>query len=452
MRDLGNILAPHQHAARERIVEAEQQPPDGALARARRSDDRGGAACGHLEAQPIEDRAARIIAEGDIVEDHRGLANDKRGRTRLVLHFDIGVDQAEHLAHVDQPLTDGAIDPAEHVQWAEQLDQQRIDQHQIADRQRPGAPAPHGIGHRRAHQRIGDDRLRHVEQADRVFGLHRRLGIGARGVRIARFLAALCSEILHRLVIQQRIHRAVQRLAVEIVHLAPQLGAPFGDRAGHPDIEHHGHGGGRNQLDPEIDVEDHAHRDQLDDGGGDVEQQEVEHLVDALGPALDDLGDLAGAPREVEAQAQAVEAVEHVLGQMQRRDLADPLEGDVAQVVEGDRGKAPQRIGRNQRERDGGPVARGARPRHRIDRALVGEGQRQGDGLGCQHQHHGDDDAGTQARIVARPEIGEEALERRPALHIARAVLLMGIGGGCGFGWHGAGCGPRGAIPQGVPA
>ena len=105
-----------------------------------------------------------------------------------------------------------------------------------------------------------------------------------------------------------------------------------------------------------------ADRDQLDHRGRDVEQQEIEHLVDALGPALDHLGDLAGAPRQVEAQRQAVEAVEHVLGQMQRRVLADPLEHDVAQIVEGDRGEAPQRIGGNQREGDGGTVTRRARP------------------------------------------------------------------------------------------
>ena len=68
--------------------------------------------------------------------------------------------------------------------------------------------------------------------------------------------------------------------------------------------------------DPEFDVENNANRNQLDDCGGDVEQQEIEHLIDALGSALDNLGHLARAPREVEAQGQAVQPGEHVFGQI----------------------------------------------------------------------------------------------------------------------------------------
>ena len=409
-----DILASHQHAAALRIIEAEQQPPDGALARARGANDRSGGPCRHLETEAIEDGAPRLVTEDDIVEDHRGRAHDQCGRAGHILHLDIGIDQTEHLGHVDQPLADRAIDPAQYVQRAEQLDQERIDQHQIADCHGPCAPAPDGIGHCRAHQRIGDDRLRHVEQADRVFGFYRSLGIGAGGLRIAGFLAGLGIEVFHGLEIEQRIHRAVQRLAVEIVHLAPQLGAPFGDGSGDPDIQHHRHRSGNDKFDPELEVEDHADRDQLDDRRCDVEQQEIEHLVDALGAALDDLGDLAGAPRQVEAQAEAVEPVEHVFRQIGRGDLPDPLKGDIAQIVESDRGKAPQRIGGDQSESDlqafidrglARPRAR-PRARHRIDRALIGEGQREGHRLGGQHQHHRHHDAPSQRGIILGPEIG----------------------------------------------
>ena len=47
---------------------------------------------------------------------------------------------------------------------------------------------------------------------------------------------------------------------------------------------------------PELEEEDDADGGQLDQRRGDVEQQEIEHHVDALGAALDDLGERAGAP------------------------------------------------------------------------------------------------------------------------------------------------------------
>ena len=73
---------------------------------------------------------------------------------------------------------------------------------------------------------------------------------------------------------------------------------------------------------------------QLDHGRGDVEQQEIEHHVDALGAALDDLGQRAGAPLEMEAQRQSVDVAEHGVGEPARGVLADPLEDGVAQSVE----------------------------------------------------------------------------------------------------------------------
>src|SRR3546814_1441538 len=71
-----------------------------------------------------------------------------------------------------------------------------------------------------------------------------------------------------------------------------------------------------------------------------VEQQEIEHRVDALGPALDHLGHLARPAREVKAQAQRVQMGEGRDRQFARRVLPDAFEHHVAQVIEKYPGKA----------------------------------------------------------------------------------------------------------------
>ena len=86
-------------------------------------------------------------------------------------------------------------------------------------------------------------------------------------------------------------------------------------------------------------------------GRGDVEQEEIEHRVDALGAALDDLGHAAGAPLEVEAQRQIVEVAEHPRRPAAGRLLADLLEQRIAQIVDQHAGEARGGISGDQRQR-----------------------------------------------------------------------------------------------------
>ena len=211
--------------------------------------------------------------------------------------------------------------------------------------------------------------------------------------------------------------------------------APFGDPLRHDDIGDHGEGGGGDQAPAEIEIEDHRHGDEFDDRRRDVEEEEIEHGIDALGPALDDLGHLARAAREVEAQRQAVEPVEHVFGQMARRFLPDAFEHDIPEIVESGPREPAQPVGEHQRHGEHRRLAHLAR--HRVDGFLVGEGERQRHGLGQQHQHQRDHDAAPQPRIVARPEIGEEPLEDRPAFGVDRSAVCLGLGR------HGAKMGTR---------
>ena len=155
-----------------------------------------------------------------------------------------------------------------------------------------------------------------------------RIGPCRRGITF--FLAAFCAEVFHRLVIQQGIDGPVQRAAIQIVHLLAQLGPPFGNPARHRDIGDHGETCGSDEFPSEIDIENQTHRDQFDHGRSNVEQQKIEHGIDALGPALNRLGNFAGAPRQMEPQAQLVQALKNVLGQLTGRVLSHTFECNVA--------------------------------------------------------------------------------------------------------------------------
>ena len=218
----------------------------------------------------------------------------------------------------------------------------------------------------------------------------------------------------------------MQRLTIEIIHLFAQFGAPFGDGARGIYIDHHCQCGRSDQFPAEIEIEDHPHRDQLNRGRGDVEQQEIEHHVDALGAAFDDFCDLAGAPGQVKPQGQAVEPVKHIFSQAQGGHLSDPFEHDIAQIVEQERCEPAQDIGRDQSHCDfgaGGDLVGGGGLFHRIDRAAIGKGQRQSCGLGSKDKRHCHKDPNLQLAIIARPKIGQEPLERVPAIS-----LRLGIG------------------------
>ena len=136
-----------------------------------------------------------------------------------------------------------------------------------------------------------------------------------------------------------------------------------------------------------MEVENHCNRREFDGGGGDIEQQEIEHGVDALGSALDHLGHFTCAAREVETQRQAVEPGKDIFCQRSGRFLPHAFEYDVAEIVESDAGKAAQCIGEHEGHGDHCRLIGGCA--HRIDGIFIGEGQGQRDGFRCQYETHG---------------------------------------------------------------
>ena len=380
--DFGYVLAVDQDAARLRIVEAEQQPRDRRLAGPRRPDNRQRPVCRHLEIQPVQNLAVPVIVEHHILEPHHAIGNRQGLRSRLVDNLLFGVDQLEHRVHVDQPLADRAIDHAEHVERPEQLHQQRVDQHQVTDRQVALLPAIDAERHRPDHRQVGDDRLADIEQAERIFRLDCGIGPVAHRLVIALALAPLGGEIFDRFVVQQRVDRPADHPCVHVVHPRPERIAPVGHLTGEQDIDRDHRRGRHDQAKAELDLEDDQHRRQLDHRRRNIEQQEIEHHVDALGAALDDLGHLAGAATQMEAQRQAVQMGKDIGRETAGGLLADLLEHDIAQIIEHHLSEPRQPVSRHQRQQYR-QLGAECIVRHAVDHRLVEKRHRQDRRLGA---------------------------------------------------------------------
>ena len=203
--DVANILTVEQYLPAGHIIESVQQPCDCRFARARRSDNRQRPARRYVKANPFQDFAVGLIAEMHVLERQRAAGDGQRSGSRFIDNLALGIDQIEHRRHVGQPLANGAIDHAEHVERAEKLSEQRVYKHNIAGGELTLRPAPDRVTHRARQHEIGDQRLSDIQESKRVFRFNRSgrplLHDGAVGCAFAAFRV----EIFDRFVIQQAI-------------------------------------------------------------------------------------------------------------------------------------------------------------------------------------------------------------------------------------------------------
>ena len=97
------------------------------------ANDRHRFAGGDGEIDLLENLPIRLVAE-----IHRLKLNIQRparhvARVRCIGDFPVLLQQLEHALDVGQRLTDFAIDNAEKVEWRVKLDQEGVDQHEVAD-------------------------------------------------------------------------------------------------------------------------------------------------------------------------------------------------------------------------------------------------------------------------------------------------------------------------------
>ncbi|MCY1518953.1 hypothetical protein D9M68_536880 [compost metagenome] len=218
------------------------------------------------------------------------------------------------------------------------------------------------------------------------------------------------AEILDRFVVQQAFDRLGVGLRIGLVHLPPELGAPFrhDERVRH--VEDDGRAGGQGQPGVEHLPQHDADQPDLEEGRQDVEEQERQQRLDAFGAALDGAAQAAGLARQVEAQRQRVQVPEDLQADRADGVLADAGEDGVAQ------------FGKQQGEHPRGAVGQdqpqGHRDRSRralaqfVHGLLVQQGNIDRGRLGGEQAQQRRDHAGLQARLAGRPEVGEERAQR----------------------------------------
>ena len=83
---------------------------------------------GMSRSMPFRISRLGVIAEAHVLEPDMAAASTvERRRAGAVDDLGRRVEQVPHRLHVDQALADRAIDPAEHVERAEELHQQAVD-------------------------------------------------------------------------------------------------------------------------------------------------------------------------------------------------------------------------------------------------------------------------------------------------------------------------------------
>ena len=123
----------------------------------------------------MQDRPARVVGEGHVLEPDLAAGRPERRRVGRVADLGAFAQQFEHGLHVGERALDLAVDEAEEVQWQEQLDQVGIDEHEIADRHGAVDDAVAGHDHRDGDAEGDDHALADVEEGQRGAALHRRL-------------------------------------------------------------------------------------------------------------------------------------------------------------------------------------------------------------------------------------------------------------------------------------
>ena len=299
--DFAQVLAVDQDGAGVGVVEAEQQARDGGLARAGRADHGHGLAGRNAEADALQDRPALVVAETHVAEFDFGAGHGQIARAGPVGDLAILVQQLEHALHVDDGLLDLAVDEAEEAQRRIQLQQVGVDQHEVAQRVAALGDALGGHPHDQRQARGNDGGLADVQDRQADLAAHGGALVAAeRGVEAPR-LVLLVAEVLDRLVVQQAFDGLGVGLGVGLVHLAAELGSPFGDQQRVGDVQRDRGAGGQRQPAVEHAPQHHADQSDLEERGQDVEQQEGQRGLDALGAAFDGAVQPAGLARQVSA-------------------------------------------------------------------------------------------------------------------------------------------------------
>ena len=363
----------------------------------------------------LQDLARRIVGKLHVAELDPALGYPEGLRVRPVDHLPLDVEQGEHVLDVGQALADLAVDHADEVQRLRKLHQHGVDEDEVADRLRAGHHFARRQHHDYGHAHAEDQALAEIQPAQRRPGQGRGLFVARHRAVEALGFHLLVVEIFDGLVVEQRVDRLGVGVGVGIVHLAADLDAPVARLDRVPGVEPHRHRD-HCDIDPAIgDGENRCREGEFEDRRRRRQHGEADDRLDALGAALDDPRQAAGAPFEMKAQRQFMHVLEGAERQLPHGVLADTRKQRIAQLVEAELYQPDDVIGHDQHHRRQKEWRQGRRigmnAGQRICRPFEEIGHDNQHQLGDDQEDSRPDKPRLEVRPVGRPHIGPEAAQ-----------------------------------------
>ena len=219
------------------VVEAIEQPRKRRLAGSAGTDDCDLAARGHVEGHVVQDLPLRVVAEFHMVESHRQGSGRQVDRVGAVFDLAVLFEQPEHPIHVGERLLDLPVHHPEEVERDIELNEQAVDEHEIAERERGGHHTLRGKHHEQRDRDRDDEALPDVENAERRLRFHCCAFVFPQVVVVALRLVLFVVEVLDRLVIEQTVDRPGVRARIQLVRLPADVRTPFGDPDRERDVD-----------------------------------------------------------------------------------------------------------------------------------------------------------------------------------------------------------------------
>ena len=374
---------------------------------------------GNRERNIEQDLPRGFVEKIDVLEAHLGAAHDERHRAGTIGDLRVLADQIEQALHVGHRLLDLAIDDAEEVERHIKLQHEAVHQHEVADRHVAGDDAGGRTPHDERYRDGNDRALPDVERGERRLAFHRRFFPALQALVVALRLPLLVAEILDRFVVEQAVDRACVRLRVELVHLAPEMRPPFGDRDREGDIHGKRARGDRHERPVVPGDQDGGHERDFDQCRQDRKEREADERGNAALTAFHVARQTARLPRKMETHRERMQVAKHLQPDLAHGALRDFGEQEFAELGKRRRGQPQQPVGHEQHQRNG---------------QYRGAGVEAVDDLFHQHRHadvgHLCGDQASERRQDASlvlPEIGNERRDRMPIA--ARGARDAGVSG-----------------------
>ncbi len=397
---LADVPAVDRDAARPGIVEAHEQPGERRFAGAAAADDGDGAARRDPKIDVPEHLPARLVAEAQVFEAHRGVRDlERRQRPGRVALGRLAQQLEQPLCH-DHGIAGLTEHEAQRVQRQTHLNHVGVDEHEVADRHRARehlAPGQHHDGR----DADADDRaLTNVQQEQRLLVADVRLDPVAHDRAEALSLEGLVRIELDGVVVEHAVHEPPVRVRVELVDAPlPHRAAP-GEYDGEIRVDHERRGD--DDREARVVAADHDPDDDgdLDDRRHDREQRNTKQKPDGGGAALHVARQRARRAIRVEPSPKRVQVPKHRERIVGHGALGHAREDQIARLAEQRRRKPQRGVADQQRH---GQRDELLGPAQRVHDALEQQGHPDRSDLGHDEQHDGREHA-----RVERPHLEGE--------------------------------------------